>query len=324
MGGDGLSTARRYRSMAERELHGISPSYEAICLGVADDAEILTLLDELSVPKRQPNLLLAAVRFLDGPVASWTTFRQFVADRWAEVSSVMRERRTQTNEPNRCASLLPVLAGLPQPLALLEVGASAGLCLFPDRYGYRYELATGGVHELRSATLTLPCRVAGPAPLPRRLPEIVWRAGLDLNPLDVRDDEDVRWLEALIWPEQNERFARLPAAVAVARAEPPRILRGDLVTDLAALADDAPADATLVIFHSAVLAYVSAHGRAEFADAVGALARRRPTAWVSNEAPGVVTAEPCPGSSRFVLDRDGVALARTSPHGTELEWLAGG
>ncbi len=38
-------------------------------------------------------------------------------------------KRTQTNEPGRCAVLLPLLAALPQPLALLEVGASAGLCL---------------------------------------------------------------------------------------------------------------------------------------------------------------------------------------------------
>ena len=36
-------------------------------------------------------------------------------------------RRTQTNEPARCAVLLPALAQLPQPLALIEAGASAGL-----------------------------------------------------------------------------------------------------------------------------------------------------------------------------------------------------
>jgi hypothetical protein len=44
----------------------------------------------------------------------------------------MLSRSTQTNEPARCATLLPVLAQLPQPLALNEVGASAGLCLLPD------------------------------------------------------------------------------------------------------------------------------------------------------------------------------------------------
>ena len=48
-------------------------------------------------------------------------------------------RSTKTNEPRRCAGLLPVLAGIAGPLALLEVGASAGLCLYPDRYSYSYD-----------------------------------------------------------------------------------------------------------------------------------------------------------------------------------------
>ncbi|HUZ56387.1 MAG TPA: DUF2332 family protein [Streptosporangiaceae bacterium] len=37
-------------------------------------------------------------------------------------------------------------------------------------------------------------------PLPARVPEISWRAGLDLNPLDVSSDDDVRWLSCLVWP----------------------------------------------------------------------------------------------------------------------------
>jgi hypothetical protein len=54
------------------------------------------------------------------------------------VRSVMLARSTQTNEPARCAVLLPVLAQLPQPLALIEIDTSAGLCLLPDLYGYDY------------------------------------------------------------------------------------------------------------------------------------------------------------------------------------------
>ena len=108
----------------------------------------------------------------------------------------MLERRTQTNEAARCALMLPLLAALPQPLALLEVGASAGLCLLPDRYGYDYDgpPARRGISRPCAA---LPKRPAAPR---GQLPEIAWRAGLDLDPIDVFDPEQVRWLELLIWP----------------------------------------------------------------------------------------------------------------------------
>jgi hypothetical protein len=315
----GIDTATRYRLMAERELRGISPSYEQLCLGVTADDAVLARLDELPPPKRQPNLLLGAVRFLGGPVTSYAEFRDWVLAQWPRLAATMQERRTQTNEPRRCATLLPVLAALPQPLALLEVGPSAGLCLYPDRYAYRYA-GPSRVHEVGSSAVQLSCTVTGSVPLPEAVPRVVWRAGLDLNPLDVRDAEDVRWLEALIWPEQSERFDILRGAVEIARADPPNLVAGDLLADLPALAASAPSAATLVVFHSAVLAYVDAAGRAAFADTVAEL----DAVWISNEAPGVVpgTAVDTGGTSRFVLARDGVPLALTGPHGHTIDWLA--
>src|SRR6266567_66998 len=98
----------------------------------------------------------------------------------------MLSRTTQTNEPARCAVMLPLLAQLPQPLALLEVGASAGLCLLPDRYGYDYDGYTLG-----SGPPVLKTHVENDPPLPNHLPEIVWRAGLDLDPIDVTDDDQI-------------------------------------------------------------------------------------------------------------------------------------
>lgn len=320
LGADGSGTADRYRLMAE-EVRGASPSYEGLCLGVADDAELLALLDSLPRPKRQPNLLLGAVRYLGGPVDTRPAFREFVVTRWDAVRATMLARRTQTNEPGRCATLLPVLAALPQPLALLEVGASAGLCLYPDRYSYRYT-ASGADHVVGSAALELPCAVSGPVPLPSVLPDVAWRAGLDLNPLDVRSEDDMRWLQSLVWPEQTDRLDTLHAAAAVAREDPPRIETGDLTVDLAALAADAPAEATLVIFHTAVLAYVDDAGRAAFAASVAEVAGGRRTVWISNEAPGVLVGTAADDRSRFVLAVDGRSVARTGAHGASLDWLA--
>jgi hypothetical protein len=312
-------TASRYRRFAEVEVRPFSPSYEQLCLGVAGDTTLLARLSALPPPKRQPNLLLAAVRFLSGPVGSYPAFRDFVLTRWDEVATTMQARRTQTNEPRRCAPLLPALAALPQPLALIEVGASAGLCLYPDRYAYRYTVGDRE-HRIGASPVELRCAADGPVPLPSAVPQIAWRAGLDLNPLDVRDEEDMRWLESLIWPEQSERFELFRGAVELARADPPRLVGGDLLRDLPALAAEAPNDATLVVFHTAVLGYVDATGRAAFTDTMRSL----DATWISNEMPGLVpgTDLDTGGVARIVLARDQQPLALAGAHGQSVTWLS--
>ena len=137
---------------------------------------MVALLEELPARKRQPNLLLAAVRFLAGIQPDYAAFRAVVLGRRDEVVATMLARRTQTNEPARCATLLPALAALDGPLALLEVGASAGLCLYPDRYGYHYRRADSEDVRLPGSP-ELTCDVRDPAPLPDRKPTVVWRAG---------------------------------------------------------------------------------------------------------------------------------------------------
>ncbi|TNC23353.1 DUF2332 domain-containing protein [Amycolatopsis alkalitolerans] len=311
--------ARIYRRFAEREAGGRSPIYRDISRRVAADPEVLAFVAALPRPKWQPNLFYGAVQYLCGPIRGWPSFRVSFAERAGEIREVMLARTTQTNEPARCATLLPALAGLPQPLALLEVGASAGLCLQPDRYGYDY----GRVRI--PGELMLPCKANDATPLPTRVPEVAWRAGLDLNPLDVRDPDDCAWLEALIWPGEEERIPRLRAALEIARRDPPPVHQGDLRADFLALAAQAPRDATLVVFHTAVLAYVrDPADRAAFADAVA----ESGAVWLSNEAPG---ATPPPGigpEHDAVLSRDGAVLTRdrdpiayTDPHGTWLDWL---
>jgi Uncharacterized protein conserved in bacteria (DUF2332) len=300
-----------------REARGVSPRYERLSLAVSRNAELLALLGTLPPAKRQPNLLLAVVRLLGGPVDDPAAFLGFAVANWPVVEAHLRNRATQTNEAGRCALLLPVLATLPQPLALLEVGASAGLGLFPDRYSYRY-----GDHAIGSDGPVLRCAITG-APPPTSVPEVVWRAGLDLNPLDVTDPADLAWLEALVWPEHAHRRARLHAAAAIAAADPPLLVRGDLVDDLPSLAAQAPPDATLVVFHTSVLYQVPAGRREAFVD----LVRGLPGHWIAVEGPDVLTypelPPPPPGDALHnVLALDGMPLAWTRGHGQAMVWFA--
>ena len=172
--------------------------------------------------------------------------------------------------------------------------------------------------------IVLRCAVTGPVPLPDRLPEVVWRAGLDLNPLFPSRADDRRWLASLIWPEQIDRAERLDRALDLVAADPPRLDEGDLLVDLPGLLADAPTDATLVVFHSAVLAYLDHEQCARFADVMVDLKRTRGVHWVSNEAPGVIAGadiDPRP-RGRFILAHDKMPIAVTGPHGHSLAWLA--
>jgi hypothetical protein len=319
--GDGATgaVARDYRAFARREARGRSAAYEALAESVADDAALAGFIASLPRAKRQPQLVFTAARYLLGALPGIRGLRDLAGGSPAELTRVILARGTQTNEPARCAILLPALAQLPQPLALIEVGASAGLTLLYDRYSYDY-----GGHRLVGSdpqAPTLHCRPSGPVPLPARIPAIAWRAGLDLSPLDVTSDDDMRWLSCLVWPGEGDRAERLRAAIATARRSPPVVRRGDLLTDLPALAAQAPARATVVICHSSVLYQVAPHGREQFAATVRGLGG----SWLSSEAPGVVpgTAMPSTDDQMCVLARDGRAVARADSHGTWLHWFRG-
>ncbi len=206
------TTADWYRRFAEIEAPGRSALFEEWAHGVAEDASILELLAELPRPKRQPNLLFACSRLVGCPLVAYAQWREWLLDHWADVRAQMlvRAHADQRAAPVRGAAAA-ARAGrradraargrgirrslpLPRPLQLLVRRSPARSADGPS-------------------TVLLECATTGNPPIPTALPEIVWRAGLDLNPLDLGDAGDTLWLETLVWPEQHERRARIRAAM---------------------------------------------------------------------------------------------------------------
>ena len=339
---DLAATAAGYRRWALVESHGTSPVYARLALAVADDADVLRLLQRVEGPRRQPNLLLGALRWHGVDVTDPATALGWVHEHPDEVLSVLSTRRTQTNEAARCALLLPALAELERassgPLALVEVGASAGLCLLPDAWRYRYA-TSAGVHEVGPAgsPVTLPCTVDGPAPLPDAVPRIAWRAGLDLHPVDPADPDARRWLECLVWPEHVERAARLGAALDVAAALRPDVRAGDMTVDLADLLVEARVSAeaavppvgpsagpaTVVVVHTAALVYLTAQQREGVRSVIAAAGARRLGGEHGGVLPDVDARLPATldVGGRFVVSLDDEPLALAHPHGARLGWL---
>ncbi len=316
--------AERYRRFARDEARGSSPLYEALTNHVAGSPSVLRFLSAFPPALQQPNLFLAALRLVAGTPSGPDELDGMVRRNAEGIAQTMRTRTTQTNEPGRCAALLPVLSRIEGPIALLEVGASAGLCLLPDKYGYDFgRMRIDAPAETRQIAPLLRCDATENTPLPNRPLNVVWRAGLDLNPLRVDRAEDMAWLETLVWPEQIDRLARLRAAVAVARQVDPGVIRGDLRNDLAALANRAPRDATLVIFHTAVLTYVQSQDER---DAFARCCRDLGATWISNEWPYAfpaiaAKADADERKSMFLMSVNEEPVAWATPHGQRLEWL---
>lgn len=327
-------TVAAYRDFATYAA-GDSRTLEAWARGVAADPEVLTWLEGLPEPKRQPNLVFAAARWhgvpAPGPYAALRAALLGDGERGDAIRDTILLRATQTNEVGRLATLVPAFAQVAAghggaPLALLEVGASAGLCLYPDRWSYAWETPDGpvlggvGVGPLR-------CVVGGPAPLPTESLRVAWRGGIDLNPLAVTDDDAMRWLTTLVWPEQHDRRRHLERAVEVARADPPELVRGDLLDELPQLVEDAAQRGPVVVFHTAVIAYLFEPERARFQELMTGLVADGACHWVSNEGKHVLPALTATGPevpedlATFVLGIDGRAAAWTHGHGRSMTWL---
>ncbi|MAB20301.1 MAG: hypothetical protein CMH33_05230 [Microbacterium sp.] len=315
-----------YRRFAELEAAGVSAIYFDWATGVADDPAVLDLIAALPATKKQPNLVFAAARFLGAPAGRYADFRDWIIEHWDAVIPVIMARSTQTNEAARCAVLLPVLEQLEGPLALIEAGAAGGLVLYPDRYSYRYT-TDGTTDHVRldpstgPSPVELPCTIDA-ASVPSRLPDVAWRAGVDLNPLDVADPDQLAWLETLVWPEHAERRDRLHRAAALVAADPPHLVAGDIIDEIPALIEQAPAGSHVVVFHSAVLVYLAEERRTEFARLMQSM---NEVTWISNEGAGVLpfimkqVDDEVRG--RTILARDGEPVALVGPHGQSFQRL---
>jgi hypothetical protein len=308
------ATSEWYERAASRDLVGHSALHVAWAAGVAADDDVLDLLARLPRERRQPSLIFSVATWLGAEATEYSVFRTWLVENWPAVETAARERRTQTNEVGRCAPLVAALARIPGPLALLEVGAAAGLCTIPERYSYRF----GDRPVLGTGAPLISCAIDDARVAPTGLPDIRWRLGLDLNPLSAADDDDREWLEALVPLDRPDRRERLRQALGTARHDPPRVIAGDALDDLAEAAAEAPVDLTLVVVSLGTLVYLPPEARAAFPSAVTSLGARLVTLEQSGIADRPAGRVP---AGRFVLALDGEAIAEASPHGDRLSAL---
>ncbi|WP_227775791.1 DUF2332 domain-containing protein [Haladaptatus pallidirubidus] len=282
---------------------GTSSLYEQIARGVADDPELLALAEEIPPKRGTANILFAAVHWhllggADHPLAEYypTTsddpksgnplpaFQDFCAEYETDLRPLLRNRRTQTNAVRRCTALFPAFSHVSRtvggdPLALVELGPSGGLNLCWNQYAYDY----GDAGTFGTSECTLDSEIKGDKmpPVSDDFPAVISRVGIDLNPLSVRDEADVRWLRALIWPEHADRHRLLQQAADVAERNPPDLRQGDAIEELPNVLAEIPDDVPVCVFDTQMRYQLPDPAQNRLRAHIESAAQERPLHWLS-------------------------------------------
>jgi len=314
-----------------------SPTYAVLSRHVAGSDALLTLARECRVGQPIPNLLFAAVKYLlpeepggrlaelygraargEEPSANLPlAFEEFCARHARAILDLVRNRSVQTNEVGRCAFLMPAFGVVARHarrnLAIIDVGASAGLNLLWDRFDYRY--SDGSEFGAGNSRLRIECVVRGRMPrIPTRFPKVASRVGIDMHPLDLGDDDQYRWLQALVWPDRENRSARLASARRIWLQHRPRVVPGDALTLLPVLIAEAPDGAALCVIHTHVLNQFPVDARREFEEILRSASHSRPVYRIAAEGHDLAVTRHARGDVSTLL------TALRCAHGRWVDW----
>lgn len=337
---------------------------------LADDAALLELATDIPADRLPALLFVASVqaviaRHPDEPLHEYYPWpdvrprpvddgfgehlRRFCDTHRDELRTIWRTHRYQMNEVARCTQVALALGVLQaqhpdRQLAIVDVGTSAGLGLFPDCY--RYTLSDGTSFGDVDSPVSIDCQLHGeqrpPPPVGLRVGE---RIGIDANPIRLDDDEARDWLSACVPPDADAQ-RRLLGAIDVVRAGDCRIDSGDAIALLPDVLGAIPDGPLIAVIDAYTAVFFDDHGQRRMNEVVAECGSRRDVAWISLDplvplgtaAQRSVQALDVP--PRLVqMNRDGgvfallsiVAhvdgrtwtrlLATAHPSGTRMEWL---
>ncbi|WP_054028453.1 DUF2332 domain-containing protein [Bacillus sp. FJAT-28004] len=281
------------------ECKGSSRLYEQLSLAIAADDELLHIASYCGEGQPVPNLFFAAVHYLllkgtdhelqefygslvDHPreaEAAFPYFRLFCLQHNNEIIPIVQSKLVQTNEVRRCAYLYPAFCSMyekiKKPLALIEIGTSAGLQLIWDKYGYQYN--TSERYGNIDAELVLHSKVHGDIRpyLLKHSPPVIARIGIDLHVNNLEDPEDNLWLKSLIWPEHNERIVNFEKAGACLRGQSIELIQGNGVKRLAEIASKITEDGVIGVFHTHVANQMTHEDKVELTDRIKKIGQER-------------------------------------------------
>ncbi len=290
---------------AEHEARESSRLYEYLCGQIVHDDELMTLIRDIPQSQPKPNLFFAAMHYLlkkyedplrayyasltDHPLPaeqSFQSFRAFALKHQDELRELFQTKLVQTNEVRRASYLYPIMADIYElcgkPLALIEIGTSSGLLLGLDHYHYEYR--NGPSIHSAADSLTISSENRGDA-LPLSIyqkPIINMRIGIDLHIIDLKKDDDLEWMLALIWPEHAERRRQFMRAKEINDSIQKELYEGDAVALLPRIIQTVSEEYQLVIFHTHVANQFPPELKKQLLDTLQTISYERPLYHVYN------------------------------------------
>lgn len=271
-----------FQTFAERECKNVSPLYYQLSLDMMEETDLLQLAAHARQGQPIPNLFYGAIHYLllqseatelANAYTDQTSLRQlypsiskraspgipidlikdFCQRREAEIVALLSQRIVQTNAINRTAYIMPIVSSLfpsDVPINLVDIGTSSGLTLNFDNYQYNYgEGRQWGSSEVKIKSEVL----GGTLPSFPTMARVKRKIGIDQNPLDLKDEENGNWLKALIWPDSEERFIRMEAAITAAKTSDVALYKADQPAAFQSIIDTVPKMEGLLVYHTHVL-----------------------------------------------------------------------
>ncbi|MGJ9385553.1 DUF2332 domain-containing protein [Salipaludibacillus sp. CF4.18] len=333
--------SRNFLTFAEKECKGSSLLYEFLSIKISKDDELLAICGNAGDGQPIPNLLFGAVHYLllkgkEHPLKefypsivnhpklykdSFDFFKDFCIKYRNEMESILKTRLVQTNEVRRCAYLYPVFCTVyekaKKPLALIEIGTSAGLQLLWDNYSYSY--GQNDIYGNMDSKLHLTAEIKGENTpiLHSTPPPVSTRMGIDLNTIDLNDEDEKLWLKSLIWTEHKERLFMFEEAASYMKEVPVSLFDGDGISLLSKFVDNISEDSVICIFHTHVANQIPLEMKNQLLQIVEDIGRNRDIFHIYNNI-----------QDRYLhLDYylDGIesknTIAETDGHGRRFKWF---
>lgn len=351
--GRARTLAEVYRRFGEVDAADTSPLYARVAVAVSESDDALRAIELAPARKRHPTVILAVLHDFalagrapalaaayaagDGDAAASAAIDTLLR-MTDSVAAIAARRKPRTDETGNYAVLYPAIAEAARrtgasAVGLIDVDCSAGFNLNVDRVGITY--SNGQSLGDPSSPVQHSASIVGDRPVPKQaIPQVVARVGIDLDPIDVTDADDARWLRACLPPDQPQHAAALEAEIALAVTDPPLLLHGDTLDVLPDAFARVPAHALPVVTTTWALSRRPLETRLRFLHRLDEAAPDRPVAWVSAEGVGVAPAIPTLGDRRAsghsiiglaVFDHSTLraeAVGRCWSRGRLLSWLA--